>query len=260
VKGRRIVLVLHEPPVPFGANAAGRWFYVLFKGLVEAGHRVTAFALWSRAGDRDEAVRLFPQGEFDLRLYEHGSAGGWAGKWSSFWRPCSYSFSPQFRADLRRELDRGFDLLHLETLWTGWVGLEHRQRAILNLHSLYRIDQSLDRPCRWSDRLRRWCVWRGERWLIRQYPVHIALSSRLADSIKAIHPKAAVHTIPLGLDLTGYAFQPKAANGGAPSLGLIGSFGWGPTDLAGHRLLARLWPAIHRRVPPARPRIVRRHR
>ena len=201
---------------------------------------------------------MFLQGEFDLRLYEHGSAGGWAGKWSSFWRPCSYSFSPQFRADLRRELDRGFDLLHLETLWTGWVGLEHRQRAILNLHSLYRIDQSLDRPCRWSDRLRRWCVWRGERWLIRQYPVHIALSSRLADSIKAIHPKAAVHTIPLGLDLTGYAFQPKAANGGAPALGLIGSFGWGPTDLAGHRLLARLWPAIHRRVPQARLRIVGR--
>src|SRR5439155_4106664 len=123
VSGRRVVLVLHEPPVPFGTNAAGRWFYVLLKGLLEAGHRVTAFALWSRAADRDEAVRLFPPGQFDLRLYEPAASRGLAGKWSSVWRPCSYSFGEQFRADLARELDRGFDVLHLETLWTGWLGL-----------------------------------------------------------------------------------------------------------------------------------------
>jgi len=79
VSGRRIVLVLHEPPVPFGANAAGRWFYVLLKGLVEAGHRVTAFALWGRAADRDEAVRLFPPGQFDLRLYEPAAPRVWPG-------------------------------------------------------------------------------------------------------------------------------------------------------------------------------------
>ena len=46
----RIVLVMIEPPLPFG-NAAARWYYVLLRGLVARGHRVTAFAACSKPGE-----------------------------------------------------------------------------------------------------------------------------------------------------------------------------------------------------------------
>src|SRR5437667_137359 len=44
MKHLRIVLVLSEPPLPFG-HAVGRWFYVLLRGLVNRGHQVRAFVI-----------------------------------------------------------------------------------------------------------------------------------------------------------------------------------------------------------------------
>ena len=39
----RVIVVMIEPPLPFG-NAVARWFYVLLRELVARGHRTTAFA------------------------------------------------------------------------------------------------------------------------------------------------------------------------------------------------------------------------
>ena len=50
MKPLRVVVVMVEPPLPFG-TAAARWYYVLLRGLVERGHRVTAFAVCSNAAD-----------------------------------------------------------------------------------------------------------------------------------------------------------------------------------------------------------------
>ena len=65
---RRVVVAMIEPPLPFG-NAAGRWFYVLLKGLVERGHRVTAFAACGKPTEIDEARALVPAPAYDLRCY-----------------------------------------------------------------------------------------------------------------------------------------------------------------------------------------------
>src|ERR1700759_488474 len=62
---RRVVLVMIEPPVPFG-NAAARWYYVLLRGLVERGHRVTAFAACSKPKEVEEARALFPGPDYAL--------------------------------------------------------------------------------------------------------------------------------------------------------------------------------------------------
>ena len=51
----RIVLLMIEPPLPFG-NAAARWFYVLLRGLVERGHNVTAFATCSKPEEMARAL------------------------------------------------------------------------------------------------------------------------------------------------------------------------------------------------------------
>jgi glycosyltransferase involved in cell wall biosynthesis len=49
-----------------------------------------------------------------------------------------------------------------------------------------------------------------------------------------------------------------AAPGRRPTVSLIGSFNWEPTQSAARRLLTRLWPEIARRVPSARLQIVGR--
>ncbi len=64
---RVVLAMIEEPPAPFG-NAAARWFYVLLRGLVGRGHRVTAFAACSKPREIEESRALFPGPDYgDLR-------------------------------------------------------------------------------------------------------------------------------------------------------------------------------------------------
>src|SRR6266581_4255011 len=109
----RIVLVMIEPPLPFG-NAAARWYYVLLKGLVERGHHVTAFAACSKLEEIQKARSLFPSPRYDLRCYVFPKRGGLRAKLETLQRPYAYMFSKELRQDLAAELEAGFDILHLE--------------------------------------------------------------------------------------------------------------------------------------------------
>src|SRR4051812_5663309 len=141
----RIVLVTIEPPLPFG-NAAARWFYVLLKGLVERGHRVTAFAACSKPEDIAAAHALFPAPAYDLRLYLFPTTSGWRSKCRTALRPFSYMFSADLRRDLDATLAEGFDILHLEQTWSGWLGVHHVGKALINVHYLAAIDLAEQRP------------------------------------------------------------------------------------------------------------------
>ena len=101
--------------------------------------------LASRARSSRRA-RLFPAPDYDLRLYPFPTGGGLASKWQTLRRPYSYMFGPDFRRDLDAELARGFDVLHLEQLWSGWLGLDHADRALVNVHHLVWIDLEESRP------------------------------------------------------------------------------------------------------------------
>lgn len=252
----RIVVVMVEPPLPFG-NAAARWFYVLLKGLVERGHAVTAFAACSKPGEIEEAHAVFPASSYDLRLYPFPARRGFSAKLETLRRPYSYMFGENLRRDLSAELARGVDVLHLETTWSGWVGLDHVDRALLNVLNLYEIDLSARPPGSPIDRFRRRAVFQAERKLLRRFRHISTLTPRLTEQVRRINPRAAVHTVPLGMDLSLYPFEddPRPR---APVVGLIGSFDWEPTLSAGERLITRLWPAIRRRVPDARLQIVGR--
>src|SRR5207237_3412516 len=107
----RIVLAMVEAPVPFG-NAAARCFYVLLRELVARGHRVSAFAACSKPAEMDEARRLFPAPQYDLRLYPFPVRRGLRAKLETLRRPYSYMFSPELRHALEAELARGVDVLH----------------------------------------------------------------------------------------------------------------------------------------------------
>jgi polysaccharide biosynthesis protein PslH len=253
---RRVVLVMIEPPLPFG-NAAARWFYVLLRGLVARGHRVTAFAAGSKASEIDEARELFPSPEYDLRLYPIPLGGGLASKLRTFRQPYSYMFSQELRRDLQSQLEKGLDVLHLEQLWSGWLGLDHVEKAVVNVHYLARIDLAEPPTPGALGRLRHRIMLGAETRLLRSYPRITTLSPRLTEAVAAINPRARVSTVPLGIDASLYPFGTNPAPR-SPTLGLIGSFNWQPSYAAAVRLFTRIWPEVRRHVPDARLLVVGR--
>jgi len=251
----RIVLVMIEPPLPFG-NAAARWFYVLLKGLVERGHQVTAFAACSKSEEITQARELFPAPAFDLRLYPFPVRSGWRSKWETLRRPYSYMFGLELRQDLDRRLAEGFDVLHLEQLWSGWLGLSHLDRTVVSVHYLAQIDLSERRPDTAFETFDQGLLLRTERRLVRKHRYFRTVSSRLEPWIREWNPAAEVSTVPLGLDSTLYPFIPDDRRSKTPTVTLIGSMGWAPSYSAALRLLTRLWPEIKQRVPEAKLEIV----
>ena len=247
----RVVLVMVEPPVPFG-NAAARWFYVLLKGLVERGHRVTAFAACGKAEEMDRARALFPANAYDLRLYPFPERRGLRAKLETARRPFSFMFGDALRRDLRAVLAQGFDVLHLEQLWSGWLGLDHVDRALVNVHYLFRIDQEDRKPRSPREALDRFLAFGAEKRLVRRFRHVRAVSPRLESALRAINPRAEVRSIPLGLDHSLYPYIPDDRRSAAATVTLIGSMEWSPSHSAAVRLLARLWPEIKRQVPEAR--------
>lgn len=251
----RIVLVTIEPPDPFG-NAASRWFYVLLRGLVERGHDVTCLSTCSKPDSRQRAMELFPSGRYDLRCFDVQPEGGLRGKLASAARPYSYVFSRSMRAAAAQVLQRPFDVLHLEQLWSGWLGWRQAQRALLNVHYLYSADLQGIRPRDPYDALRRHAALRAERSILRRFPHLATLTERLVADIERTGGKVPA-IIPLGIDTSLYPFTDDDPEGPL-TLGLVGNFSWQPTHRAGVRLLKHLWPAVKARMPEARLLVVGR--
>src|SRR5262249_46475198 len=146
---------------------------------------------------------------YDLRLYPPSAPRGWLrSKLRTLRRPYSYLFGPDLRRDLEAELARGYDVLHLESLWSGWLALEHTQRALISLPYLFDIDLS-DRPPRsLAERARLIMTRRAEHFLLRRFPTISTLTPRLSERVRQISPCSKVHTSPLGLDAALYPFDP----------------------------------------------------
>ncbi len=204
-----------------------------------------------------EAVRdLFPAPTYDLRLYPVEMSGGLAAKWRSVRRPYSFSFSPALEHDFRACLAEGFDVLHLEQLWSGYLGLDHVARSLLNVHYLMAIDLGEAEGFGWLSKERR-LAFPAERRMLRRFPHIRTCTPRLEEAVRAINPTADVTSVPLGLDLALYPYIPAARCApGVPNVTLIGSMNWMPGRSAALRLLNRLWPEIVRRVPTARLNII----
>lgn len=244
-----------EPPLPW-ANAAGRWYHVLLRGLVERGHRVTALASCANPGDVEKARQVFPSDQFDLRLFPHPDRSGLAAKWETLRRPFSYMFSAEMRASLGQAMAEGFDVLHLEQLWTGWLGLGHPAKAFVNVHFLYSIDLGASPAPSLREWFTRRLAWRAERRLLSAYRFLSAVSPRLLSAIREVNPRAQGTVVPIGIDVSLYPFIPEEARSTEQCITLIGSMGWYPGYSAAVRLVTRLWPSIKQKLPAARLRIV----
>jgi len=253
----RILIVTALAPLPSG-HAAARWFYVLLRELTRRGHRVTMFSACASEREKAEAEALFPRPEFDLRCHLAPRRGGLASKVATLRRPYSSLFSPELERELRAEAERGFDVLHLEEVWSGWLGLPWRERAFINFLNIHEVDLRFSPPRGLAERARRWLLHRTEHRLAREYPTLVGLSEPIAAHLRRLNPRARVFTVPLGLDVSRYTFRAEERAPHPPTVGLIGAFSWVPTYTAALALLKRLWPDIHRRVPEARLLLVGR--
>jgi len=252
---KRIIVVLLDPPDPFG-NAGARWYYVLLKGLSERGYSCTCFTSCRDRAEAQRTLALFPQPDFDVRCYERPAREPF-GKLRTFVYPHSRMLSAELLRDLNAELARGYDVLHLEQLWSGWAGLKHTERAFINVHYLFDLDFAERVPESFAERILNLRQSQATRSILRRYNHVAAVSDQLAAHIRRVNPRACVHAIPLSLDLSLYPLLRDTPER-TPVLGLIGSFNWQPTVAAGLRLVRDLWPAIHRQVPSARLRLIGR--
>lgn len=257
MKPLRVVVVMVEPPLPFG-TAAARWYYVLMRGLVDRGHRVTAFAVCSNPADVEKAAAMFPAGQYDLRCYPIENRNGVAAKLETIRRPHSHLFRDGIRRELADVLRDGYDVLHLETLWSGWTALEvDPAKVLVNLHYLYAIDEANSTFVNIRTGLQRALRQRAERNLLERFGTIAAITPRLESAARYITGgKVPVHCFPFAIDSTLYRFVLAAERPSRPVVSLIGSMNWRPSHSAAVRLLTRLWPGIKQQIPDAKLRIV----
>lgn len=256
MKSLGILVVLNEAPLPKG-HALGRWYSVLLRGLVERGHRVTAYATCADSSDIQRTRQLFPPPAFDLRPYPFPEPSGVWGKLKTLRRPFSYMIHPELRRDLRAELDRGCDILHLEGIWSGWLGEScDPSKVVLNFHSLYDIDQAGQPAIGWGQRFDRALRRRAEHHLLKSFGTLMTLTPRLKHGVGLIAPRTPVHVVPLGLDVEQYPFIAAERRPKQPIITLIGSMNWYPSRSAAVRLMTRLLPAIRAKLPEVRVIIV----
>jgi polysaccharide biosynthesis protein PslH len=247
----RIIVVTPAVPHPFGDTAA-RWFYVLITELVRRGHDVVALVATEEPDDRiAEAKQWLSSLDGKLTLHCHRLRVDKAAlrrKWQNLVRPRSEILQDvEFTALLRRELAKGYDVLHLEQMSTGWLG-ENVPHALLNVHYFDVIDRA-GRKNNFGERKALWQAQRATEHLLHRVENIRLLTPRLKEIAQSINPNGRYWVVPLALDPALYDMRPLAED---PTVGLIGSMHWEPSRSAAERLITRIWPLVKRRLPQAK--------
>jgi glycosyltransferase involved in cell wall biosynthesis len=249
-----IVVVVPTCPHPFGDTAA-KWFDVLIRELVRRGHEVDLVCATEESDARIEQSQralstVSGSGRLSasfrrLTLSRHPLVR----KLYSLRRP----FSEIVQADgLKRAVDdrlgRGYDVVHAEQLWSGWL-IAGVPRSLLNVHHLEVIDREHDRPRSWNERKALWQMRRATATLLRRVHNVRFFSPRLSARARAYDSSAQHWVVPFALDATHYPPVPLASE---PTVGLIGSMHWPPSRSAAERLITRVWPRVRAHIPAAR--------
>jgi glycosyltransferase involved in cell wall biosynthesis len=250
----RIIVVTPAVPHPFGDTAA-RWFYVLITELLARGHEVAALAVTEEPDKRvSEAKQWLSKHGGQLTLHCHRlqvDSFALRRKWQNLVRPRSEMLQDlALTGLLQRELAKGYDVLHLEQMSTGWLGLGV-PRALLNVHFFDVIDWAEKENMGFRERKALWQARRATRHLLRGIPNIRLLTPRLQEVAESINPNpnARYWVVPFALDTALYKMQTPAPE---PIVGLIGSMHWEPSRSAAKRLITRIWPLVKRGFPEAK--------
>lgn len=145
--------------------------------------------------------------------------------------------------------------LHAATYGSALGGTPHVYRAH-NLEALWmeRYAGGLPRGPRrlyaahQARRLRR-----TESEIARRAALVLAISDAEAEALRHMAPGARVETLPLGIDVSAY---PAPAPASPPIVIVLGTWSWPPNADGATRFLREGWPAVQRRAPQARLRLV----
>lgn len=250
----RIIVSTPDVPDPFGPTSA-RWYYGLLKELAERGHRVTCLSFFSKAHEAERAMSFLGSTGLELKLYpsifrdRHSPLRRHGGRLGQFLRNAAPGYSRLIPSGLERDLDRllcaGYDLIHLEDLWLGYLGTD-RDRALLSIHWLASIDLQHPSPGR---RLLARLQEKGERRVMQRFRAIRVLTGSDGERVKALHPEAEVFVVPFAIDPSLYEFMPRLPR--TRTVGLIGSMYFRPCRLAAIHLIRSVWPRVRRAIPDA---------
>lgn len=247
----KVVLVTLAEPFPFG-EANGRWNHALVKGLVESGYKVRCLSLewdpiWAQGAQKIFGANV------KLSFYRttsNGSEGSWSRKWQTMRQPFSYLLPDSLKKDFDAEIKKGYDVLHLEQFWSGY--LAHGQKCCLtSIHHLQRLDLFRLRSPSWPFFFSKIMMCWAERRLVQSLQHIRTTTSRLTDAVKVINPKAFVYTVPIALDPSLFEFK-REDRTPEPVIGFIASMNWTPGYLAAERMITRIFPLIQAKKPDAR--------
>jgi len=250
----RILLIAPACPHPFGDTAA-KWFDVLIRELVRRGHRVELLCITEEPDARVEQSRRALagiEGPGTLNALFHRMAisrSSLGRRLHSARRP----FSELEQADGVRQLiderlAQGYDVVHVEQLWSGWL-IDGVPRSLLNVHHLEVIDREHDDRRSWREQKTWWQMRRATAAILRRSANVRLFTDRLAIRAREYNATARHCVIPFALDSTNYEPVPTATE---PVVGLIGSMHWQPSRSAAERLITRIWPSVRRAIPSAR--------
>jgi glycosyltransferase involved in cell wall biosynthesis len=249
----RIVVVTPNEPYPFG-QANGRWCHALLTGLTESGWQVRCLSVTAEPEWERGAREMFAGTTVKMSFYPLYSAanGGFSlrRKWRSFRQPYSYPLSDALRRDLAVELRKGYDVLHLEQLWSGYLANE-TPRTLTSVHHL----EWLDLAGEWHPSLhflqsKAMMTW-AEKALIDRLTHIRATTDRLKQVVTARNPRASVHVVPNALDPSLFEFEAEDRSV-EETFGFIASMNWSPGYLAAERLVTRVFPKVRARKPNAK--------
>lgn len=251
----KILLLLIEPPLPFG-NAASRWFHVLTTELLKRGHKLDVLVASNVPTDIEKARVAFKSWP-SFAIFPFAQSQGLLSKITTFLYPQRFSFNQDFLNRLQALDPNSYDVIHAEQTWSGWPVLPWAHKTLINVHFLQAIDLAEVRPLGLKQRLQFQSWFRGEKYLLSRFPNVRTCSDRLTKHILSWGPKPLLKTVPFGIDLSLYPFIETAQRQNRePLITLIGNMSWHPSYSAGLRLIEELWPTIKKRLPQARLRIV----
>lgn len=246
----KVVIVSPALPVPFRDTAA-KWLFVLVRELARRRNEVVCLVSSSEEGRLvTEARELLDSPRIAIKFFPlRMDSNIFRRKWRNAWQPFSeLTRVRSLNEALASELRKGYDVLHLEHLWTGWMGLG-AARSLLNIHQFEIIDWEDRTNLSLYERKALFQMRRATRLILRGTSHIRAFTERLRAKALEFAPSAQAWVVPFSLDASLYPIQPAAVE---PVVGMIGSMHWLPSRSAAERLLLRIWPIVRQKRPDAR--------
>jgi len=171
-------------------------------------------------------------------------------KWRTLRQPYSYSLSDELQRALDAELRKGYDILQLEQLWSGYLAAG-RERVLTSVHHFELLDLAGVWHPSWRFLMSKSLMCYAEKKLLPRLQHLRTTTQRLAKTAAAFNPTASVHTVPIALEpsIFGFTVEDRTSE---PTIGFVGSMNWSPGYLAAERMITRVFPRVRVRRPDAR--------